>query len=100
MILVVYIFFGMGIFFGILGNVGVLKFPDIYTRLQASSKCAVTSLISILLACMFLKGLSPMTGKILVITVFFLVSSPVASHIIARGAWERGTTPWRRKKSQ
>lgn len=99
-LVVVYIFLGMGVFFGILGNIGVLRFPDIYTRLQAASKCGVTSLLSIFLACMLLKGLTPMTGRILVITAFFLVSSPVASHIIARGAWERGIIPWRRKKPQ
>lgn len=68
---VVQIFLGMGIFFGILGNIGVLKFPDIYTRLQASSKCSVTSVFSILIACMLLEGLTPMTGRVLVITLFF-----------------------------
>jgi multicomponent Na+:H+ antiporter subunit G len=37
-----------------------------------------------------------MTGKIAVITVFFLVTSPIAAHIIGRFAWEAGVNPWRR----
>lgn len=98
MIILVYIFLGLGIFFGILGNIGVIQFPDVYTRLQASSKCSVTSLLSILIALMILKGFTPITGRILVITLFFLISSPVASHIIGRRAWEEKIIPWRRKK--
>ncbi len=98
MIVAVYFFLGLGIFFGVLGNIGVLRFPDVYTRLQASSKCGITSLLSILIAFMILKGFTPMTGRILVITLFFLISSPVASHIIGRRAWEEGITPWRKKR--
>lgn len=99
MSLVIYIFLGLGIFFGVLGNIGVLRFPDVYTRLQAASKCGITSLLSIFIALMFFKGVTPMTGRILVITLFFLISSPVASHVIGRRAWEEGIFPWRRKGS-
>jgi len=95
----VQILLGMGVFFGILGNIGVLKFPDIYTRLQASSKCSITSVFSVFIACMLLEGLTPMTGRILVIALFFLITSPVTSHIIGRRAWKRGVTPWKRKKT-
>jgi multicomponent Na+:H+ antiporter subunit G len=98
MISVVYAFLVLGLFFGVLGNIGVLLFPDVYTRLQASSKCSVTSLLSILIALMLLKGFTPMTVRILVITVFFLVSTPVASHIIGRRAWEEGIISWRRER--
>jgi len=94
---VAYILFFLGILFGFLGNVGVMRFPDIYTRLQASSKCGITSVLSILIASMLLKGFSPMTGRIFVIMIFFLITGPVASHIIGRKAWEEGIIPWKRK---
>jgi len=100
MIWVVYIFLALGIFFGILGNIGVLRFPCVYTRLQASSKCGVTSLLSILIALMVFRGFSAMSGRIMIIAVFFLISSPVASHIIGRRAWEEGIVAWRREKSR
>lgn len=86
-------FLGLGLFFGIMGNAGVLRFPDVYTRLHASAKCSTTSVLSILLACMFHAGWSPMTGRIAVIAVFFLITSPVAAHIIGRSAWLRGLIP-------
>ncbi len=89
-------FLVLGVLFGIMGNLGVLIFPDVYTRLQASSTASTTSVLSVFIATMIVSGLTPMTGKIAVITVFFFVTSPIAAHIIARFAWEAGVVPWRR----
>ncbi len=86
----------VGILFGVVGNVGVLIFPDVYTRLQASATCATTATLSVIIGCAFLVELGPMTGKLIVIGLFFLVSSPVSSHIIGRYAWKREMVPWRR----
>ena len=86
----------LAVLFGLAGNIGVLIFPDVYTRLQASSVAATTSVISLFLACMLLTGLSPMTGKILIILFFFLISSPVSTHIVARYAWQRNMVAWRK----
>ncbi|MFW5883882.1 MAG: monovalent cation/H(+) antiporter subunit G [bacterium] len=89
-------FFVLGAVFALMGNLGVLVFPDVYTRLQASSTCSTTSVFSVFVACMVLSGFSPLTGKILVIALFFFVTNPIASHIIARFAWESEVVPWRR----
>lgn len=86
----------MGAFFAVIGHIGLLKAPDIYTRLQTSSVCSTTSVLSVLIACMVLAGLTSFTGKVAAIALFFMMTSPVASHIIARYAWEEGTVPWRR----
>jgi multicomponent Na+:H+ antiporter subunit G len=86
----------LGAIFSIMGNLGVLIFPDVYTRLQASSTCSTTSVFSVFVACMVVSGFSPLTGKVLVITLFFFVTNPISSHIIARYAWESGIVPWRR----
>jgi multicomponent Na+:H+ antiporter subunit G len=91
-----YVFFALGVLFNIIGNIGVLLFPDVYTRLQASSTCSTTSVLSFLIGSMFLVGWGPMTGRILVITLFFFVTNPISSHIIARFAWLNGMVPWKR----
>ena len=98
MIWLAQIFLLMGIVFSIMGNLGVVIFPDVYTRLQASSTCSTTSVFSIFVAAMLSAGFSPLSGKILVITLFFLISSPVSSYIIARYAWQKGVTPWKKLK--
>ena len=90
-------FFGLGIFFAVVGNIGVLRFPDVYTRIHASSKCSTTAVISVIIACLILKGLSAMSLRILVIAFFFLLTAPVTSHIIGRRAWKRGVLPWRKR---
>ncbi len=95
---IVQVFIGLGFIFALLGHLGVLIFPDVYTRLQASSTCATTSVISFFIAAMVDSGFSLITGKIVVISVFFLVSNPVSSHIVARYAWSRGIIPWRRRR--
>lgn len=90
------VFFGIGVIFNIMGNIGVLLFPDAYTRLQASSTCSTTSILSFFIGCLFLTGWGPMFGRILVITLFFFVTNPISAHIIARFAWKNGTVQWRR----
>ena len=94
------VFLVLGIVFGVIGNLGVLILPDVYTRLQASSTASTTSVFSALVACMFIAGWSPMTGKIAVIALFFFVTSPIAAHIIARYAWQREIVPWRRSYAE
>jgi len=95
---IVYAFLLLGLIFNLMGVLGVLIFPDSYTRLQASSTCSTTSVMSVFIAAMVWAGFSAVTGKILVITLFFFVSSPVSAHIIARFAWNNGEFPWRRRK--
>lgn len=92
------IFAVLGIFFGIVGNIGVLRFPDVYTRLHASSKCSTTTVLSMFIACLLLAGFSPLSGRIVVIALFFLLTGPVAAHIIGRRAWKRGVPAWRRPR--
>lgn len=91
----VLIFLGMG--FALLGNIGVFIMPDPYTRLQASATCSTTSVISVILAAMVASGFSAMTGKLAIILLYFLISSPVATTIIARFVWDSGVVPWRNR---
>lgn len=95
--IIVQVFIVLGFVFALLGHLGVLVFPDVYTRLQASSTCTTTSVVSFFIAAMVESGLSVTTGKIVVISVFFLFSNPVSAHIVARYAWNSGIIPWRRR---
>ena len=99
MSIVALVFFALGVIFAIMGNLGALIFPGVYTRLQASSTCSTTSVLSFLVGCMVIEGIGPETGKILVITLFFFITNPITSHIIGRYAFESGMIPWRRDSS-
>lgn len=87
-----------GTFFALLGVVGTLRFPDVYTRLQASSKCSTTALLVLYVAAMFLAGDVRMAVRIFALLLFTLITAPLGSHAIGRSAYECGILPWRGKR--
>lgn len=98
--MIAHIFLGLGIFFMVSGTLGVLRFPDLYTRLQASSKCQAAGVLAIFIGLLFYSGLSVFTPRMLAIAIFLLVTTPVASHAIGRAAYESGIEVWRKKRGE
>ena len=84
------ILMGIGLFFDFFGCVGLVRLPDVYTRLQAATKCVTLGTCLILVGVFFRMGVGPAGIKALVCAVFVLISSPTAAHAIARGAYKAG----------
>lgn len=89
-----YIFIVMGIGFDFIGCLGLIRFPDIYNRLQASTKCVTLGTCSILFGLFLFKGLSASGIKALLCIIFLVLTSPVAAHALARGAHKSGVKLW------
>jgi len=81
------------------GTLGIIRFPDIYTRLQTSSKCDAAGAVALLVGLMVREGLNSFSLRILIILIFLLLTNPVATHAIARSAAIRGIKPWVKKKN-
>jgi len=96
--MIAYPFIFMGLVFIFFGTLGIIRFPDIYTRLQTSSKCDTAGAVALLVGLMVREGLDSLSLRILIILMFLLFTNPVASHAIARSAAIRGIRPWRKKK--
>ena len=96
--MIAYLFIILGLVFIFFGTLGIIRFPDIYTRLQTSSKCDAAGAVALLVGLMIREGLDSLSLRILLILVFLLLTNPVASHAIARSAAIRGIKPWRKKK--
>ena len=96
--MIAYLFIILGLIFIFFGTLGIIRFPDIYTRLQTSSKCDAAGAVALLVGLMIREGLDLLSLRILIILVFLLLTNPVASHAIARSAAIRGIKPWRKKK--
>lgn len=94
--------FVLAIVFGVAGLAGLFRFPDPYSRLQAGSLLGTTSVLSIFIGTLLLSPNGPVAARIVIITLFFLISSPTGSHIVARFAWNIGIFPWKppRKKKK
>ncbi|RKT43346.1 monovalent cation/H(+) antiporter subunit G [Thiocapsa rosea] len=83
-----------GLFLGFSGALGVLRFPDFYTRIHAAGVTDTLSAGLILGALMLQAGLSLVTAKLALILLFLWYTSPVASHVLARAAMHAGLRPW------
>lgn len=70
--------------FGILGGLGLLRFPDLYTRLHAAGMTDTLCAILIVLGLALQSGLSLLTIKLFLILVFLLFTTPTATHALAR----------------
>ena len=89
-----YIFIGIGLLFDIFGCIGLLRLPDVYNRLQATTKCVTLGTCSILLGTIIIKGASSTSMKALLCIIFLLLTAPVAAHALARGAHIAGVKLW------
>lgn len=80
----------MSWFFLFAGIVGLFRFKGVYSRILNSSKIDSVAIITLTVALMVRTGLSMMTLKLAVIMVFYLLTNPVSSQIIARSAKQNG----------
>jgi len=90
----VIILLSLAAFFNFAGCVGMLRFPDIYNRLQASTKCATLGTILILTALIVHFGWNSISIKAIFCIVFVLLTSPAAAHAISRGSHRAGFPLW------
>ncbi len=86
----------VGIFFDLFGCVGLIRLPDVYNRLQASTKCVTLGTCSILFGVVIKFGFTAAGIKALICIVFLLLTSPVAAHALARGAHRSGIPLWQK----
>lgn len=89
-----YILITVGVLFNLFGCIGLVRFPDVYNRLQASTKCVTLGTILLLLGVALISGWGALAAKALVCAVFILVTSPTAAHAIAKGAYASGVELW------
>lgn len=85
---------GAGFF--LVGTVGLLRFPDIYTRLHALTKADNVGL-GLMIAGLALQAESlAVVGKLLLIWWLVLLAGASVAHLIAVVARQRGIKPWKR----
>lgn len=77
-----------GTLFSIVGMLGLIRLPDVYSRLQATGKVAVFGVVLLLAAAAAWTPLS--WGKALLLISLLMVAGPVTSHAIASAAYRIG----------
>jgi multicomponent Na+:H+ antiporter subunit G len=86
----------IGVFFSLSGAVGILRMPDVYTRVQCSSKTVTMGALPLLVA--LAVGEGPVTtygSRALIVAALLVLVNPIASHAVIRAAYKTGVPMWR-----
>jgi multicomponent Na+:H+ antiporter subunit G len=83
---------GGGIFV-VIGAVGIIRMPDLFTRLHAASVGDTFGAGLMLVGMMVMAGISVVTLKLLFLLLFLWFAGPVATHALARAALLAGVRP-------
>lgn len=86
-----------GGFFFFAGTVGILRFPDYYTRLHVMTKADNVGLGLISLGLALQAESATALGQIFIVWFLVLLSGASASHLFARSGLHRGIEPWRHR---
>ncbi len=101
--IILFLFLLIGIFFNGLGSIGLMRFPDVYTRLHAATKCTTfgsifTSLSVIIFGFYFWKvngdsKFGVLALHTIIALVCLIITNPTGAHAIARAAYRSGVMP-------
>ncbi|PXA99338.1 Na+/H+ antiporter subunit G [Nostoc sp. 3335mG] len=83
----------LGALFTLLATVGVLRLPDLYTRMHAASKAGVVGGGFILLAVAVVSMDAAVAIRAFIGVIFLIMTTPVAAHLLARASYLAGYRP-------
>lgn len=87
------VFIGLGILAVIIGALGLIRLPDVYSRIHAAGIIDTAGVASFILGMICLSGWSLITVKLILIGIFLFFTSPISGHAIARVAHLKGIKP-------
>lgn len=102
--IITYVLIGVGLFFNLMAGVGLLRFPDFYTRLHAGTKCTTFGSIFLIGAVVLQSVAAWIEGgwsspdsvlalHAVIALAAILVTNPTGAHAIARAGHRSGVKP-------
>jgi multicomponent Na+:H+ antiporter subunit G len=76
--------------FVFIGMLGLLRLPDVYNRLHATTKIAILGAFGVMLGIIMKVGFNSMGIKAITVGLFMLLTSPMAAHMMSRAAHRHG----------
>lgn len=83
----------LGSLFMVIGAIGMIRMPDVFTRLHAASVADTFGAGLVLAGLILVGGLSLVSVKLAFLIAFLFLTGPVASHAVARAALDSGVKP-------
>jgi multicomponent Na+:H+ antiporter subunit G len=84
----------IGAFFSIIAGIGIIRLPDVYSRMHAASKAGTVGSGAMLLALALLATDFGVATRALAGIAFFLLTAPIAAHLLAKVAYSVGIPLW------
>jgi multicomponent Na+:H+ antiporter subunit G len=86
----------IGCFFVFVSAIGVVRFPDFFSRMHPAGKADTMGQAMILIGLMVYEGLTLVSVKLLLIIIFIFIANPTATHALANAAYNAGVKPWKK----
>ncbi|XHB98661.1 monovalent cation/H(+) antiporter subunit G [Nitratireductor sp. ac15] len=86
----------IGAAFTLIAAIGILRLPDLYTRMHAASKAGTLGSGLMLVALAIFAQDQAIVTRALAAVVFFLLTAPISAHLLAKAAYAAGYKLWGR----
>jgi len=87
--IIILLFLISGLFFFFVGVVGLLRMPNVFTRMHATTKCDTMGAGLVFAGLIMWQGATFISANILLILIFVWLTNPTAAHAIAKTAYKR-----------
>ncbi len=98
--IIIDVFIAIGAIFALAGTIGIIKMPDTFCRMQASTCITTMGVLGVCIGALLYSIFelhSPATAvKVVVIAALIFTTNPVGAHALAKGAYQNGIRPEKR----
>ncbi|MFK7902126.1 MAG: monovalent cation/H(+) antiporter subunit G [Nitratireductor sp.] len=84
----------LGSFFALVASLGLLRFPDVYSRMHAASKAGTVGSGLMMIALAVASADLATSLRAIAGIVFLLLTAPIAAHLLARASYKAGYKLW------
>ncbi|AJR05631.1 Na+/H+ antiporter subunit G [Photobacterium gaetbulicola] len=87
-----------GTFFTLVASLGIVRMPDLYTRMHAATKAGTVGICFLLLAVSLSMPEVTVISRVIGTILFLFITAPVAAHLLGKAMQQKGYKIWRNKK--
>jgi len=84
----------LGALLTLLAGLGLVRMPDLYTRMSATSKASTLGAALLVLGAALVFGTEPSVARAIAVIAFVMLTAPIAAHRIGRAGYVTGVRPW------
>lgn len=80
----------LGVSFSVIAGIGLVRLPDVFSRMHAATKPATLGLVLVLLGALLRVDSGGDAAKLLLVGAFTFLTAPVGAHVLGRSAYRAG----------